>query len=99
MVATVLVAAVDDGCHFRSGRELATWIGLSITKHDDRRSQWLKWFAARRGFNRTIVALSNNTGRIAWALLTREEDNLAASESQCVASWRRIKDSLMSMSI
>jgi transposase len=79
VIATALVAAVDDGRHFRSGRELAAWIGLvprqyttggkprlggigrranhylrrqmihgaravmfRLTKHDDRRSQWLK---------------------------------------------------------
>jgi transposase len=28
VVATALVAPVDDGRHFRSGRELAAWIGL-----------------------------------------------------------------------
>ena len=28
VIATALVAAVGDGCHFRSGRELAAWIGL-----------------------------------------------------------------------
>ena len=28
IIATALVAAVDDGRHFRSGRELAAWIGL-----------------------------------------------------------------------
>ena len=28
MIATALVAAVDDGHHFRLGRELAAWIGL-----------------------------------------------------------------------
>ena len=28
VVATALVATVDDGRHFRSGRELAAWIGL-----------------------------------------------------------------------
>ena len=79
VIATALVAAVDDGRHFRSGRELAAWIGLvprqyttggkprlggigrranhylrrqmihgaravmfRLTKHEDRRSQWLK---------------------------------------------------------
>jgi transposase len=115
VVATGLVAAVDDGRHFRSGRELAAWIGLvprqyttggkprlggigrranhylrrqmihgaravmfRLAKHDDRRSQWLKGLAARRGFNRTVVALANKTARAAWALLTRKEDYAAA---------------------
>ena len=116
VIATALVAAVDDGHHFRSGRELAAWIGLvprqyttggkprlggigrranhylrrqmihgaravmfRLAKHDDRRSQWLKGLAARRGFNRAIVALANKTARIAWAVLTRKEDYLAAA--------------------
>jgi transposase len=48
-------------------------------KHDDRRSQWLKGLAARRGFNRTIVPLANKTARVAWAVLTRKEDYLAAA--------------------
>jgi transposase len=115
VVATALVAAVDDGRHFRSGRELAAWIGLvprqyttggnprlggigrranhylrrqmihgarsvmfRLAKHDDRRSQWLKGLAARRGFNRTVVALANKTARVAWALLARKEDYVAA---------------------
>lgn len=115
VVATALVAAVDDGRHFRSGRELAAWIGLvprqyttggkprlggigsranhylrrqmihgarsvmfRLAKHDDRRSEWLKGLAARRGFNRTVVALANKTARTAWALLTRKEDYVAA---------------------
>ena len=29
VIATALVSAVDDGRHFRSGRELAAWIGLT----------------------------------------------------------------------
>ena len=33
-----------------------------LAKHDDRRSQWLKELAARRGFNRAIVALANKDG-------------------------------------
>ena len=114
VIATALVAAVDDGRHFQSGRELAAWIGLvprqyttggkprlggigrranhylrrqmihgaravmfRLTKHDDPRSQWLKGLAARRGFNRAIVALANKTARIAWAMLTRKESYLA----------------------
>ena len=41
-------------------------------------SKWLKDLAARRGLNRAIVALANKTARIAWALLTRKEEYLAA---------------------
>jgi transposase len=115
VIATALVAAVDDGRHFRSGRELAAWIGLvprqyttggkprlggigrranhylrrqmihgaravmfRLAKREDRRSLWLKELAARRGFNRAIVALANKTARTAWALLTRKEDYVAA---------------------
>ncbi len=109
VIATAIVAAVDDGRHFRSGRELAAWIGLvprqyttggkprlggigrranhylrrqmihgaravisRLSKHDDRQSAWLKALVARRGFNRTIVALANKTARIAWVMLTRK---------------------------
>jgi transposase len=115
VIATALVAAVDDGRHFRSGRELAAWIGLvprqyttggkprlggigrranhylrrqlihgaravisRLAKHDDRRSAWLKGLVARRGFNRTIVALANKTARIAWVLLARKENYVSA---------------------
>jgi transposase len=114
VIATALVAAVDDGRHFRSGRELAAWIGLvprqyttggkprlggigrranhylrrqmihgaraviiRLAKHNDRRSEWLKVLLARRGYNRTIVALANKTARIAWALLARKEEYAA----------------------
>jgi transposase len=115
IIATALVAAVDDGRHFRSGRELAAWIGLvprqyttggkprlggigrranhylrrqlihgaravvsRLAMHDDRQSQWLKALVARRGINRAIVALANKTARIAWALLARNEEYVAA---------------------
>jgi transposase len=104
VIATALVAAVDDGRHFRSGRELAAWIGLvprqyttggkprlggigmranhylrrqtihgarsvviRLAKHDDRRSEWLKGLTARRGFNRTIVALAESLGHYSHA--------------------------------
>jgi transposase len=50
-----------------------------LAKRDDRRSQWLKGLAARLGFNRAIVALANKTARIAWAVLARKEDYLAAA--------------------
>jgi transposase len=33
VIATALVASIDDGRHFRSGRELAAWIGLVPRQH------------------------------------------------------------------
>jgi len=110
-----LIAAVDDGTHFRNGRELAAWIGLvprqyttggkprlggigrranhylrrqmihgaravvsRLSEQRDRRSEWLKALVARRGINRTVVALANKTARIAWVLLTRGEQYVPA---------------------
>ncbi len=49
-----------------------------LAKHDDRGSEWLRALVARRGINRTIVALANKTARVAWVLLTRQEDYAAA---------------------
>jgi transposase len=46
-------------------------------KHNDRQSTWLKALVARRGFNRTIVALANKTARIAWVLLSRKQEYAA----------------------
>jgi hypothetical protein len=48
-----------------------------LANHDDRRSEWLKGLMARRGFNRTIVALANKTARIAWVVLTRKDEYAA----------------------
>jgi len=45
----------------------------------NKHTQWLKGLAERRGFNRAIVALANKTARIAWAVLARNEDYLAAA--------------------
>jgi transposase len=33
VIATALIASIDDGRHFRSGRELAAWIGLVPRQH------------------------------------------------------------------
>jgi transposase len=43
------------------------------TKHDER-SQWLKALIARRGKNRTAVALANKNARIVWALLAHNQE-------------------------
>jgi transposase len=37
----------------------------------DRRSQWIRELLARRGWNRTAVAVANKNARIVWALLSR----------------------------
>jgi transposase len=37
----------------------------------DRRSQWIRGLLARRGWNRTAVAVANKNARIVWALLSR----------------------------
>jgi transposase len=110
VVATALVAAVDDGRHFRSGRDLAAWIGLvprqyttggkpklggigrranhylrrqivhgaravmsQAGRRSDPRAEWMKGVAARRGFNRAVIAVANKMARAAWAMLVREE--------------------------
>jgi transposase len=48
-------------------------IAFRMVGREDARSKWLQAPAARRGFNRAVVALANKTARIAWALLTRQE--------------------------
>jgi transposase len=55
-------------------------VKFRLAKHDDRRSLWLKALAARRGFNRALVALANKTARIAGLCLlerrnTRRRDH------------------------
>jgi transposase len=37
----------------------------------DRRSQWIRGLLARRGWNRTAVAVAHKNARIVWALLSR----------------------------
>jgi transposase len=39
----------------------------------DRRSCWIRGLVARRGFNRTTVAVANKNARIVWALLTSHQ--------------------------
>jgi transposase len=43
------------------------WVKLQT----DRRSQWIRGLLARRGWNRTAVAVANKNARIVWALLSR----------------------------
>jgi transposase len=111
VVATALKASIGNVRQFRSGRELAAWIGLvprqystggksqlggvgrranhylrrqlvhgaravalRLATKTDPRSRWFQAVIDRRGFNKGIVAMANKTARIAWAMLTREED-------------------------
>jgi transposase len=115
VVATALLAAVDDGRQFGSGRDLAAWIGLvprqyttggkprlggigrranhylrrqivhgaravmsQAGRRSDQRAEWMKAVAARRGFNRAVIAVANKMARAAWAILVRGEAYAAA---------------------
>jgi len=77
ITATALVATIGDASQFRSGRELAAWLGLVPKQYStggkDRRSGWLQALLARRPTNVVLVAMANKTARTAWALLTRHE--------------------------
>ncbi len=109
--ATALLAAIGDISHFKSGRELAAWLGLvprqhstggkstllgiskrgdvylrqllihgaravmrCIEKKSDRVSQWGKEIKSRRHGNVASVAMANKIARIAFALLSKEEN-------------------------
>ena len=48
-------------------RATLRWVKL----HTDNRSQWIRGLLARRGWNRTAVAVANKNARIVWALLSR----------------------------
>jgi transposase len=42
-----------------------------VQRKTDNRSQWIRGLLARRGWNRTAVAVANKNARIVWALLRR----------------------------
>lgn len=46
-------------------RAVVTW----IDRRNDALADWVKGMLARRGFNRTVVALANKIARIAWIVL------------------------------
>jgi transposase len=48
-------------------RATLRWVRLQT----DKRSQWIRGLLARRGWNRTAVAVANKNARIVWALLSR----------------------------
>jgi transposase len=45
-----------------------------VDKKNDPKSEWLKKLKARRGLNKTCVALANKNARVIWALLARGEN-------------------------
>ena len=49
-------------------------VALRMATKTDPRSRWFQAAIDRRGLNKGIVAMPNKTARIAWAMLTREED-------------------------
>ena len=48
-------------------RATLRWVQLPT----DSRSQWIRGLLARRGWNRTAVAVANKNARIVWSLLSR----------------------------
>lgn len=51
-------------------RAVARW----AAKHTHAQSRWLLQLQARRGKNRTVVALANKLARVAWAVLRTDTD-------------------------
>lgn len=43
------------------------------TRHDNAQNRWILQLVARRGKNKTVVALANKLMRIAWAVLSKHE--------------------------
>jgi transposase len=54
-------------------RATVRWVGRKA----DHRSQWIRQLVERRGKNRTAVAVANKNARIAWVLLSRQQDYCA----------------------
>ena len=50
-----------------------------VRDQTDRRSGWIRGLIARRGFNRTTVAVAHKHARIVWALLTSHQAYQAAT--------------------
>jgi transposase len=46
----------------------------SAAAHQDRMSRWVLEVQARRGYYRTLVAIANKNARIAWALLSKNQE-------------------------
>lgn len=65
-------------------RAVVNW----IDRRDDALGDWVRGLLARRGFNRTVVALANKIARMAWIVLRTEatfDVNLAFKPRQATA--------------
>jgi transposase len=51
-------------------RATVQWVGSTT----DRRSRWIRQLVERRGKNRTAVAVANTNARMAWVLLSRQQE-------------------------
>jgi transposase len=47
-------------------------------RHKDRMSRWVATLQSRRGYHRALVAIANKNARIAWALLSKQQEYRAA---------------------
>jgi len=45
-----------------------------LLKYHDKRNKWIQTLEHRRGKNITAVAVANKNARIAWALLSKQEN-------------------------
>ena len=89
VVASALVAAVDDGRQFGKGRDLAAWLGLTPREHSSGGKQRLGGISKQgdtyvrtlliHGARAALNAAANKNARIAWAILARGEVYRAAA--------------------
>ena len=73
--ATAVVAAIDDGKGFETGRDFAAWSGLdTLSQRKDRLAAWLRRLLERnqtkKGRKVAIVALAARLARIMQAMLS-----------------------------
>lgn len=115
IVGSALIAAVGNAKQFKSGRQMAAWVGLTpklyasgdnmrmggITKRgnkqirklmidsaraivnwvknkSDRLSQWIKSLLTRMHYSKVLIAVANKLTRIAWVILSRNENYIGA---------------------
>ena len=69
LLASAFVATVADPTIFRTGRDLAAWIGRVPKQHSSGGKERLGGRAAKVA----AVALANKTARMVWALMTSGE--------------------------